>query len=128
MYFSSTAKQVCTPKRDVRLIFGVIRMRRWIRLQLHLNFFKIWCRQTNFLSVCFYFLIYFHLNSAINLLTFTHLLLFIDYVGFVKRLLTLMHRGYKSLTKLEIELTQLEKTTVKPVNQGIILIYLSFEL
>lgn len=38
-----------------------------------------------------------------------------------------MHKGYKSLAKLEIELTQLEKTTVKPVNQGIIFIYLYFE-
>lgn len=32
-----------------------------------------------------------------------------------------MHKGYKCLTKLEIELTQLEKIAVKPVNQGTIL-------
>lgn len=38
-----------------------------------------------------------------------------------------MHKGYKSLAKLEIELTQLEKTTVKPVNQGIIFTYFYFE-
>ncbi|XP_025405801.1 uncharacterized protein LOC112680036 isoform X2 [Sipha flava] len=37
-----------------------------------------------------------------------------DYVGFVKRLLVLMHKGYKCLSKLEIELKQLEKTAVKP--------------
>lgn len=43
---------------------------------------------------------------------------FIDYVGFVKRLLTLMHKGYKCLSKLEIELKQLEKIVVKPVNRG----------
>lgn len=38
-----------------------------------------------------------------------------------------MHKGYKSLEKLEIELTQLEKTTVKPANQGIIFTYFYFE-
>jgi len=41
----------------------------------------------------------------------------LDYVGFVKRLLTLMHKGYSCLTKLEIELKQLEKTVVKPIKQ-----------
>lgn len=41
----------------------------------------------------------------------------LDYIGFVKRLLTLMHKGYKCVSKLEIELKQLEITSVKPVNQ-----------
>lgn len=30
-----------------------------------------------------------------------------------------MHKGYKCLSKLEIELKQLEKISVKPVNRGI---------
>jgi len=46
------------------------------------------------------------------------LFLFLDYVGFVKRLLTLMHKGYKCVSKLEIELKELERTAVRPVNQG----------
>lgn len=29
-----------------------------------------------------------------------------------------MHKGYKCLSKLEIELKQLEKIVVKPVNRG----------
>ncbi|XP_026823230.1 uncharacterized protein LOC113561163 isoform X3 [Rhopalosiphum maidis] len=41
----------------------------------------------------------------------------LDYVGFVKRLLTLMHKGYKCVSKLEIELKQLERTSIRPVNQ-----------
>ncbi|VVC32030.1 Nucleoside phosphorylase domain [Cinara cedri] len=41
----------------------------------------------------------------------------LDYVGFVKRMLTLMHKGYKCLSRLEIELKQLEKTSIKPVHQ-----------
>jgi len=31
-----------------------------------------------------------------------------------------MHKGYKCVSKLEIELKQLERTSVKPVNQGTI--------
>ncbi|XP_015380168.1 PREDICTED: uncharacterized protein LOC107173931 isoform X2 [Diuraphis noxia] len=41
----------------------------------------------------------------------------LDYVGFVKRLLTLMHKSYKCVSKLEIELKQLERMAVGPVNQ-----------
>lgn len=51
---------------------------------------------------------------------FVFVFLFLDYVGFVKRLLTLMHKSYKCVSKLEIELKQLEKTAVGPVNQGTI--------
>lgn len=32
-----------------------------------------------------------------------------------------MHKGYKCVSKLEIELKQLERTSVKPVNQGTII-------
>ncbi|XP_050422076.1 uncharacterized protein LOC126834301 isoform X2 [Adelges cooleyi] len=39
----------------------------------------------------------------------------LDYVGFVKRLLTLMQKGYKVVTKLEIELKQLEETAAIPI-------------
>lgn len=34
-----------------------------------------------------------------------------------------MHKSYKSLSKLEIELNQLEKTIVKPVNRGNIYLF-----
>jgi len=43
--------------------------------------------------------------------------LLLDYVGFVKKLLTLMHKGYKCFSKLEVELKQLEKIAEKPVSQ-----------
>lgn len=46
---------------------------------------------------------------------------FSDYVGFVKRMLTLMHKGYKCFSRLEIELKQLEKTSIKHVHQGTII-------
>lgn len=29
-----------------------------------------------------------------------------------------MHKGYKCVSKLEIELKQLEKTAMRPINQG----------
>lgn len=34
-----------------------------------------------------------------------------------------MHKGYKCLSKLEIELKQLEVNTVKPIHKGKISIY-----
>lgn len=58
--------------------------------------------------------------TIVYMVTYIYFFLYIDYVGFVKRILTLMHKGYKCLSKLEIELKQLESTAVKPVNQGII--------
>lgn len=69
------------------------------------------------------FLIQSSLNvmPVVNFTKFTLHQLFLfctDYVGFVKRLLKLMHRDYKNLTKLEIELKQLEKAAIKPAKQG----------
>lgn len=58
------------------------------------------------------------LSEAWWVIQFLNYLSFIDYVGFVKRLLTLMHKDYKCLSKLEIELKQLEKTTTKLIHTG----------
>lgn len=35
-----------------------------------------------------------------------------DYVGFIKKIMKLMQHNYKSITKLEVELTQLQEAAV----------------
>ncbi|XP_044259700.1 uncharacterized protein LOC123008130 isoform X2 [Tribolium madens] len=49
-----------------------------------------------------------------------------DYVGFIKKIMKLMQHNYKSITKLEVELTQLQEAEVptRPPRPG----YLQFEL